>query len=349
MDNMTVEQEWMSQVLGKNTRVNYARGLTYFKEFLGVTTGEQLISLRDKEKHFETRIIQFFTWLQESKRVTANSARCLIIPVQSFYSYSGTPLKLKHKLPKLHGKVECWKPSLEDLQKIYSLGDISVKAWMALSRDVPARMGDMLRITPKNVESGEFQLLSAKEGIIGRCYVSEQTRTLFKQLETAKITLPRTQRGIDKLMSKASKIAGLRRLNQHLWRKLFISSAINLGMSDVVWKILTFKTVPIEQLTYYLDSSKLRPHWEKIVQTLQLEAKSNGNGKVTSLEEDSKLFAEALWELVKPVVEKKRLEKLMQGGQTGTIGLIEMEAMPSEPKEGLKLFLKLKKGGDWKR
>jgi len=34
MDNMTVEQEWFSQILGNSTKQGYSRGLAYFKEFL---------------------------------------------------------------------------------------------------------------------------------------------------------------------------------------------------------------------------------------------------------------------------------------------------------------------------
>jgi hypothetical protein len=247
-------------------------------------------------------------------------------------------------------KLESWKPTLEDRQKLYKFGDISVKAWLSLSRDIPARMGDMLKITNDQIESGEFTLLSKKESVVGKCYVSEDTRALFKQLETAKIVLPKSQRGIDKMIANACKIAGLpKRINQHLLRKLWISTAINIGIPEVIYKILSFKSVPQEVLTYYLDRQDLKDSWNKVIETIPLENKSSGNGKVTSLEEDSKLFAEALWELVKPVVEKKRLEKLMQGGQKGTIGLIEVEAMPTDPKEGLKLFLKLRKGGDRKQ
>jgi hypothetical protein len=351
MDDMTMEQEWLSQILGSGTKPHYTRGLHYLMEFLGVSTGEELLKLAKGEKHFETRVIQFYTWLQEKKGLSGNSARSNIIPIQSFFTYAGCPLRLKHKLPKLHGKIENWKPTFQDLQKLYGLGDISVKAWMSLSRDVPARMGDMLKITSEQVESGEFLVRSQKEGVTGKCFISEQTRTLFRQLDAAKITLPRSQRGIDKMMANASRIAGLaQRLNQHLWRKIFITTALNQGISEVIWKVLTFKTVPLETLTYYLQQgTELKEHWEKITAGMPLEVRSNGNGKVTSLEEDGKLFAEALWELVRPVVEKKRLEKLMQGGQKGAMGLLEMEAMPTDPKEGLKLFLKLRKGGENER
>jgi hypothetical protein len=314
----------------------------YFLEFLGLSKCEDLKGLSKAE----TRVTQFFQWLQDTKGLSSNSARARIVPVQSFFTYIERPLKLKHKLPQIHIKIESWRPSLEDFQKIYSLGDISVKAWMSLSRDIPGRMGDMLSITPQQVKSGEFIILSEKEKVAGKAFISEQTKALFEQLESVRIELPRTQRGIDKMMAKACKISGMpKRLNQHLWRKIFISKAIDLGISEMVWKILTFKSVPNSDGTYnLLNGSELRTHWEKIVNEIPLE--SRANGRVGSLEEDGKLFAESLWELVRPIVEKKRLEKLMQGGQRDTVGLIEMEPIPTDAKEGLKLFLKLRKEGE---
>ncbi|MCJ7760191.1 hypothetical protein MUP59_03510 [Candidatus Bathyarchaeota archaeon] len=344
MEDMTLQDEWISQILGQSTKKSYAKGMSYFLEFLELSKCEDLKALAKAE----TRVMQFFQWLQDTKGLSSNSARARIVPVQSFFTYIERPLKLKHKLPQIHCKIENWTPTLEDLQKIYSLGDISVKCWMSLSRDVPARMSDMLRITDEQIKSGEFLLLSQKEKVVGKAFTSLETQALFKQLEEAKITLPRTQRGVDKMMTKACQIAGtVKRLNQHLWRKLFISMAIDMGISEMIWKILTFKTVPATDRTYFLNGNRLKPFWEKIINAIPLVSKANE--RVGSLEEDGKLFAESLWELVRPIVEKKRLEKLMQGGQKGAIGLLEMEAMPTDPKEGLKLFLKLRKEGDRKQ
>jgi site-specific recombinase XerD len=342
MEDMTLEEEWLSQILGKSTKKSYAKGMHYFLEFLGLGKCEDV---KDLPKG-ETRVMQFFQWLQDTKALSSNSARARIVPVQSFFTYIERPLKLKHKLPQIHIKIESWRPSLEDLQKIYGLGEISVKAWMSLSRDVPGRMGDMLSITPKQVKSGEFIILSEKEKVAGKAFISEQTRELFEQLESAKIELPRTQRGIDKMMAKACQISGMpKRLNQHLWRKIFISKAIDLGVSEMVWKMLTFKSVPNSEGTYnLLNGSELRTHWEKVVSEIPLESKANG--RIGSLEEDFKLFMESLWEIAKPVVEKKRLEKMMQAAQKDTVGLIEVEPMPTDPREGLKLFLRLRREGE---
>lgn len=154
MQDMTLQDEWISQILEQSTKKSYAKGMSYFLEFLGLSKCEDLKSL-DKA---ETRVMQFFQWLQDTKGLSSNSARARIVPVQSFFTYIDKPLKFKHKLPQMHIKIENWIPTLEDLQKIYSLGDISVKCWMSLSRDVPARMSDMLkiRVTRYDQESSQY-------------------------------------------------------------------------------------------------------------------------------------------------------------------------------------------------
>ena len=55
-------------------------------------------------------------------------------------------------------RIENWKPTLKDLQGVFRLGGIEVKAWMSLSRDCPARMSDLLRISSKQVQ---FRRVSA--------------------------------------------------------------------------------------------------------------------------------------------------------------------------------------------
>ncbi|MGA2310092.1 MAG: hypothetical protein ABSG57_11175 [Candidatus Bathyarchaeia archaeon] len=299
MDNMTIEAEWLSQILGENTRKGYERSIAYFKEFMKTESLEDIIKLRKEERNFETRIIQFFKWVQEKKDVTENSARAYCIAIQSLFTYVGAPLRLKNKLPKLHMKIETWKPSVKELQRLYSLGDISIKAWLSLSRDIPARISDMLRITPEQIESGEFLLQSKKEGVVGKCYISEETKALFRQLRTAKISLPITQAGIDKMMASACKIAGLeKRINQHLLRKIWISTAINLGVPEIVYKILSFKTVPQELLTYYLDRNELKDYWQKVVSALPLEHSNGNNGRVNNIEEALDLVMSALRKLI---------------------------------------------------
>jgi integrase len=283
---MGLEDEWLSQILGESTKKAYRRQLGYFKEFMGIDSVEELIKLRKKERNFETRIVQFFTWCQKDKGLSSNSARAACVPLQSLFTYTGTPIRVKNKLPKMHMKIETWKLSLADIQKVYKMNGIEIKAWISLSRDCPLRMGDLLKVTNKQIQEGEFMVNSQKEGVIGKVYISDETKTLFQQLEKIGKVLPKTQKGIDKAMELACRTAGLEhRINQHLFRKFFLSTAINIGIPEVVYKILSFKSVDPSLLTYYLNREELRDHWNEIIEKLPLE-ESKTNGRVSDMQKE---------------------------------------------------------------
>ncbi len=280
-ENMGLEEEWLSQILGESTRTQYHSAIKYFLEFLELSKTEELKDLPKPE----LRVLQFFQWLQSEKKLSQNSARMRVVSIQSFFTYIGQPLKLKHKLPKIGIKIESWRPTLEDIQKIYKFNDVAVKAWVSLSRDCPARMSDLLKITSDQIESGEFLVLSQKENVVGKVYITPETQALFRQLKTANIQLPTTARGIDKMMVNACTVAGFnKRINQHLFRKIWISAAINLGLSEPIVKILSFKSVDSSLLTYMLDRNDLKNSWQRVIDSMPLEPK-NGNGKVSKLEE----------------------------------------------------------------
>jgi len=280
---MTLEEEWLSQILGENTKTLYIRGLHLFMQFLGVSKVEELKGL--EKRRAETLTIQFYQFLQQGEKpISANSARAMCIPVQSVFKYIGTPLQLKNKLPPIGTKVEKWRPSIENLQKIYRSNDLPVKAWMSLSRDVPARISDLMTVTPEQIQSNEFDLKSKKEGVLGRVYISPQTQELFQQLSKSGLSLPTTSRGISDMMEKACRTAELPMLNQHLWRKIFASKCMDLGINESAWHFLLFKSVAKSDSTYLMNASSLREQWQKVVDALPLEPK-NGNGiKTVELE-----------------------------------------------------------------
>jgi integrase len=271
MDNMSLEEEWLSSLMGKKTRENYIRGWKSFKQYLGKNPEEILVLRKEEGKRFITRLVMFFEYLKK-QGLSENTARTMIIPLQSFLSYFDVPLRVSNKLPKLHMKLEDHKLSLEEFQKLYKYNDLSTKAWLSLSRDCPARIGDLLQISPEQIMKGEFLIKSEKENVIGKVYISEDTKDLFNKNPE----IPRTQRGIDKLLKRACKVSEIPEINQHLLRKFWTTIAINLGIQETIIRILTFKTVPESTLTYFLDREELRSSWKQVIDVLPLEYKANG-------------------------------------------------------------------------
>jgi len=289
MESMGLEEEWFSSLRSDRTRTNYKRGWELFKSFTKLTA-EQILEERKElgRKRFETEAKRFFEWLQKEMHVNQNTARTYCIPIESFLSYYDQSLKLGDLLPQIGMRIETYRPSLTDIQLLYKLGDLNLKAWLSLSRDVPARVSDLLRIDKEQISQGEFLLVSHKENITGKAYTSAETQELWEKVDE----MPRTQKGIYGMLSKWCKVSHIHNINPHLLRKWWKTTAVNLNLNEIIIKILTFKTVPRDLLTYYLDREELRESWNKVIQALPLENKSNG--RVTDLEKRMELMTKVL-------------------------------------------------------
>jgi len=159
-----------------------------------------------------------------------------------------------------------------------------------------------LKITPEQIQQGEFLIRSQKENVVGKVYISKETQELFKMLE-GNGTLPTTQRGVDKLLQRACNNARIsHKINQHLLRKLWISTATNLNLNQMIIKILSFKSVPEDVLTYFLDRTDLRDSWQKVIDVLSLEPREN---RVSDLNEMVQLLAKGLME----IIERQRIKE----------------------------------------
>ena len=328
---MTLETEWIASILSDSTKRRYSRDLKLVREFLDKADQEILDLRRVEGKRFTTRLILFYEHLKK-KGLSQNSARTAIVSLQSFFSYYDLPVKVSKKLPDLSMRLESYRPSVEDLQKLYSLNDINVKSWLSLSRDCPARLGDLLRVMEKvsSSEEDEFLIESQKENVVGKVYISPETRELFKR----KPNIPKSERGIAKFLERACNVAGLPKINQHLLRKVWISQAINLGIQETILKILTFKAVEKSLLTYFLDRSDLRESWQKVVNSLPLET-AKANGRVNTLMQATDLVLQVLRELC--------IEKLQEKGyDTRTLGILEDYSRLSH-REVLEEYLKRRK------
>lgn len=311
MERMGILEEWLKSIVAENTKKHHKRALSRFVEFMKESPETLLEERRaqfGKSKLIETRVIEFYQWLQKKKGLSQNSARSEVIGVQSFFSYYSVPLQLRGKLPNTHMKLDAEKLTAEDLRNLYKYNDLSIKTWIAFSRDCPARIGDLLEVRRKQIKS-EFLLKSEKENVVGKVFLSNETIDLFKRYWT---TVPESeyafssptgykydQTTINRTLKAATKKAGIdKKITQHSLRKLWITSAINLGLPEIVYKILSFKSVSPDMLTYFLDREDLGNYWKKVTDFLSLEPTANANARVGNLEEDMQLLARALMKLI---------------------------------------------------
>lgn len=341
MEDMDKETEWLASSIRQNTKLHHKKAMQYLKEYMG-TSPEEILRLREQEgKRFNTRITLFWKWLQDEKGLSESSASSNVFGVAGFFSYYDLDLKLKGKIPDTKMKIETYQPKLEDLQKVFRLGDLQVKTVLSIMRDVPCRIGDLVQRVIPRIEEKEFIIESEKEQVVGKCYISEQTLELTSQLNKAKLSLPTTKRGIAKLLERACRVASTPVFNPHILRKYFFTTACNLNINRDILRVLMFKSVSKDILTYLLNRNELREAWEQIVNEIPLEAKSNG--RVTNLEETLELVVKAIVKLVKPEVQRQMILKTPSQG----LGLLELPKM--SPREILQKYLGEEEGGEYEK
>jgi len=107
---------------------------------------------------------------------------------------------------------------------------------------------------------------------------------------------------------------------------------INLNINETIIKVLTFKSVSKDMLTYFLNRTELRESWQKIIHEIPLE-KTNGNGRVTNIEETLDLVMKSLAKLLLPEIQRQ----IAMTPRVG-MGLIEMPKLT--PREILEAYLK---------
>lgn len=112
--------------------------------------------------------------LQKEENLSENSARSEIIGVQSFFSYYNVRLQLRGKLPNVHMKLDVEKLTADDLRALYKFNDLTVKTWIAFSRDCAARIGDLLDVQREQIKP-EFLIKSEKKNIVGKVFLSDET------------------------------------------------------------------------------------------------------------------------------------------------------------------------------
>jgi len=260
-------------------------------------------------------------------------------------------------------KLNDRKLSPENLRALFKYNDLTVKLWISLSKDCPARIGDLLKLRREQIKE-EFKIQSRKENVIGKIFLSKETIDLFQRFWK---TVPEseyafctptgdhyTPNGIRKLLRRASEKAGLEdlKITQHSFRKLFFTIGVNSGIPEMVLKILMFKSVPSDMLTYYMDREDLRDFWTKIVD--QLRHAYMNNNRVEDVMKTVDMMKETLTALEKEnMVLKTRIDNLQENTiKLGTrlddyedfaLHYIEFGPLNEEEKEALRRKLNITK------
>lgn len=270
---------------------------------------------------------------------------------RSFFSFYEVPLKIrKGKIPQYTISTSEHRLSLEDLKRMYAVGDLRGRVIVSMAKDMAQRVGDFKKIKKEQIRPlldqeppVELKILTKKETVIARTHLSQET------IELLKVYLPTLSENNDYLfpsvnsclnedtinkiiqdLAEEAKISLTGRLSFKCFRKLFLSTCSNLGTSEWNAKVMCGKKVD-PSIMSYLDTIDLRTDAKKIQNILSI---TNHTKRLGNVEETLDLVMKTLRKMIEKELTITRTYELI-GAKKGRITDLEF----------LKLYLNRKEEG----
>jgi len=372
-----MKEEDFLQSLGKSTRKSYRTGLRKFERYFGKPVNE-ILKLREQDlnsdnihqkRRFEKEIEKFHQSLLDNG-CSINTARTMTLGIIQIFRFYDMPIK-KRRGSKFSRRVISMRDhmlTIFDIRKMYKVGDLRARTLLCISKDLGWRISDFLSILKSNVESMinkeppvPFRKLTKKEKVPAYSFLSDES---FQHLKIFLPTLNPDNKWlwqgkrrnshldaetVNDLLKKLAKDAQLEltgSLHFHAFRKLFMTTGVELGCNHWAIKMLVGKAVKSSDFTY-ISQAQLRDTFLKIQDVLRIN-KPQPNTKIPSLEKAVDLVMEVqkqeLLEKVKKLWNEK-WGKYVPTGSGETMGLMirrpDFENM--SPEELLREYLELLK------
>ena len=309
-------EAWLSSQKTK-TETAYAHQWKYFVEFTGQSGSEILVSRKDdKSFYWEGKVLEFKTWLAETKKFSPYSARAGAQAARAFFSYYRLPLMFRKqdttKMSKATRLTEDYRFSIDDFAKMFAVADLEERYLVTAGKSFGMRAGDFLRIAKGDLEPyidheppisiGEYS--TYKEEVKAFPFIDIDAQPIIK-LMLEKMTREGRTNPTDRMLSFQDEIQLSRTL-----RRVAEKAGINAGNKQMRFHCL--RKFLIDHLASYMSESK----WKQIV------GKKISEGAYVSpdsLREDYKrampeiTFSKRVTEDVKLVAKKEALLAMAKG------------------------------------
>ena len=310
------EKEFYDSIPNPNTKKEYRNGLQRFAAWFGKTSDEILAmrkaDLKNEDsfqrKRFEREMEKFHAHLKEQGSAT-NSARTLCLGLRQFFNYYEVGMKLKRgsAVGKSVLTEKTYPLTIEDIRKMFAVANLRERVMLTLAKDLGIRIGDFVKIKVKDLPNLDseapigWDIMTGKEEVLAKGHLSAETVELLKTYlptiadNTNAYLFPTNgTHGIDEdtlgqTLKALAKKAGIvvpqnKQLTFHTFRKLFISTGKNVGVSDDVVKALCGKSVESDIRTY-MTGIQWREAFSKIADVLKIQQMPNKNhAKLEELE-----------------------------------------------------------------
>ena len=328
-----VEKEFYDNIPNPSTRKEYRNGLQRFTAWFG-KSADEILELRKLDlksddtfarKRFERELERFHAYLKAPKPqgggAATNSARTLCLGLRQFFNYYEVGMKLKRgsAVGKSVLTEKSYPLTIEDIRKMFAVGNLRERVILSLAKDLGIRIGDFVRIKKADLPDLNqeppvpFDIMTGKEEVLSKSHLSAETVELLKTYLPTIADNPNPylfptngKHGIDEDtlgqgLKALAKKAGIviptsKQLTFHTFRKLFISTGKNVGVSDDVVKALCGKSVDSDIRTY-MTGIQWRENFAKIAEQLKIMQATNRNhARLEDLEERNKKLEETVFD-----------------------------------------------------
>ena len=286
----------------RSTFKSYKRGIDLFVEYYGkdgnTILKERHADLQSDKRSVRTRFVReiekFHKWLGEEKGLSFNTRRTMCLGIMQLFRYFDMPISLptQSQVSKTVESTKDMELTSSHVRAMFiSAPDLRAKIIISLGKDLAWRVGDFASITLEKLPDLEqltpipFEKLTSKENIVAHSFISKESADLLKDYvktlpENTKYLFPSNgkkhlgEENFTRILKDCAlfgkvKIPKTKRLRFHCFRKLFISTAKNLGIDADVCKKLVGKSVD-KSISAYMTSVDYRKAFIRIHEVLSI-------------------------------------------------------------------------------
>jgi len=266
-DKATIE--WLNSQK-PHTRKSYKTYWKYFLEFTGMT-GDQILADRktDTEHNWEKKVIAYKEWMISQKRMSGYTATAAAMAIRGFFAFHYTKLEYRpteqKRLSQRSRKSEDYKFSIEDLKKMFDVGNLAEKYVFIVGKSFGLRTGDFLRLKRGDIEPyvnrpvpiSIGELGTEKEAVKAYPFIDSDAlpviRLMLQKMDREGRTKPtdrfltfkdeiQLSRVVKRLVEKAGINTGNKTVRFHNLRKFLIDHLASF-MSESKWKQIVGKKI----------------------------------------------------------------------------------------------------------
>jgi len=364
--------EYMEKFLSsvrKSTANSWRRGITLFTEWSGKSVdtilqerkddliprpNENLIDQKNRADRFERELEKFHRWMTD-RGYAINTARSYCTSVLQLFRYYSMPLALRTGSPISQIPVSTGDFNLKPHHvraMFHSAKDLRSKLLLSMGNDLGWSISDVIKIRRDELPDLNqqppiyWERVRGKTKQIAKTCLSETTVIVLKEYlfsfptenpylfhsNGSHISDVTVNQRLRDLARDAEIKIGNKKLHWHLFRKMNISQAKNLGIDPDAIKVMVGKAVPKSLLTYMTDiniigafkklqtvtrikGELIKPEAENQLIALG-KAVADMQARIEELEEMTKWQRDRLLEiepLIPPLEELTRIKYLLYG------------------------------------